>query len=458
MQLIHEEDRKRVLQFNKKMMEAVDGEVGMIEYRLHTVRGTTWVRNKSKAFKRSSDGIPTHLISVIQDFTEEVALRKELEERTHYAETIFEASVNQMLVLDKDFRILSWNRRSEEITGIKKEVAIGHGFFELFPKLKEDVVIYGAFQAAATGQLVQLPPKRALYTNGIYERFFLPLKNSQGETTAILLMVHDVSKMVKQSSELLELNKTLEKKNKELAQKQEEILHFSFVASHDLKEPLRKLYMFSDWLLQNELDQLSETGHGYLERMKEAVLRLELLIEDILVLTKIHADSHIADTTDLQEVLTKAKDELQAELNKSGAKIEADNLPVLKGNANQLLYLFKNLLSNSLKFQAKGNRPHIQITAAQVDGHEIGKGDDEFLKLSFNDNGLGFDSRYTKKIFQVFQRLHTRHHFEGTGIGLAVCKKIMDNHNGYITANSSEGNGATFHCYFPLVTVLPAST
>jgi len=252
--------------------------------------------------------------------------------------------------------------------------------------------------------------------------------------------------------ELDELNQSLEQKNTELEQKNEEITSFAFVASHDMKEPLRKIHTFSDWLMVQETAQLSDKGKSLVEKINSAVNRMEILIEDILVLTKIHSDQRRKDDVNLNKVLQDVFDDMFETILLTQAGIHADELPIIKGNSNQIFYLFKNLIGNAIKFQKPGNVPQIQITAEIVAGEETNLSNpfNEYGKISFVDNGFGFDQRYAKKIFQVFQRLHGKHEFEGTGIGLAICKKIMENHDGMITVVSEQGKGSTFSCYFPL--------
>jgi len=248
------------------------------------------------------------------------------------------------------------------------------------------------------------------------------------------------------------LNRKLESKNAELEQKNEEITSFAFVASHDMKEPLRKIHTLSDWLMQQEIGQLSDTGKKLVEKINLSVLRMETLIDDILVLTKIHSDIHREDDVDLNKILKQALDEMNEEISETQTNVTAQKLPVIKGNSNQVFYLFKNLISNAIKFQKPGSIPRVTICSELSTGNVFGinESDAEYVKISFTDNGFGFDQRYAKKIFQVFQRLHGKQEFEGTGIGLAICKKIMENHNGIITAESELGKGSVFNCFFPL--------
>lgn len=453
LKLIHEDDRLKLLYFNETIATSTNDDIQTIEYR---IKGKDeewiWLQNRSKVFQRDANGKITHILSILQDVTEEVSLKDELKKRTQYAEAIIDASIDRIAVYDKELRILAWNRRSEEVTGSKKEKVLGQKLFDVFPRIAQDEELLKAHFDALKGKHVALPAKKGVYTNGYYERFFIPLKNDKGEMYGIVSIMHDISEIITRNEELRDLNQSLEQKNAELAQKNEEITSFAFVASHDMKEPLRKIHTFSDWLMEQEANQLSPKGKSLVEKINSSVHRMEFLIEDVLVLTKIHSDTHKEDDVDLNWVLKHVTLEMEEKLRQTQAEIESDELPIIKGNINQIFYLFKNLISNAIKFQKPGNIPKVKITAEIVSSHENKslKPYDEYAKVSFTDNGFGFDQRYDKKIFQVFQRLHGKHEFEGTGIGLAICKKILENHEGTITVESELGKGSSFHCYFPL--------
>jgi PAS domain S-box-containing protein len=455
LKLVHIEDREKLVVFNNDMHHATDNDIRTIEYRLITSRGKTiWIRDRSKVFKRDQYKAPTHILSILQDITQEVELRNQLMERTQYAEVIIDSSVDRIMLYDQQFTIVAWNSRSAELTGVSKKEAIGKNLFELFPKVRKDEQLFKAFNRALEGHYIHLPNNKSTYTDKYYERFFIPLKNEKKQTYAVLNLMHDVSDTFLQKEKLSELNMTLERKNKELEEKNEEITSFAFIASHDLKEPLRKLYTFSDWLLNRELANLSDTGKSYIKKMANSVRRMDMLIEDILVLTKIDADKKALKSIDLNAILERVTGDMKDYISKHAVEIFADPLPIIKGNDNQLYYLFKNLLSNAIKFNKADRNILIKIGSKQVGGdeieHEKKYPDMRYHCISFEDNGLGFDPRYSKKIFQVFQRLHDPQVYEGTGMGLAICKKIMDNHNGFITADSVINQGSEFCCYFPV--------
>jgi len=453
LELIHPDDREKLLQSNEKTIAAGDGDLITVEYRIINADGKTlWLRNRSKPFLRDASGKVMHILSVLQNVTEEVELREQLKENTQFAEAILDASVDRITVFDRNYRFVAWNKRCEQIHRKTKEEVIGKTIFEMFPGIKNYPEFINAQNLSLAGEFIHVPMVRDGYTGDYLELFYIPLRNTNGETYAVVNIMHDVSDYVVNTEQLNTLNKKLESKNIELEQKNEEITSFAFVASHDMKEPLRKIHTFSDWLLETESDWLSAKGKDIIYKISASVRRMEQLIDDILVLTQIHSDTHREEDVDLNEIVKQVIDDMSEQIQDAGAIINKDELLVIKANANQVFYLFKNLVSNAIKFQKPGSVPQVTISSEIVRGSEvkINEPKEEYLKLCFTDNGFGFDQRYAKKIFQVFQRLHGKHEFEGTGIGLAICKKIMDNHNGIITVESEQGEGSVFCCYFPL--------
>ncbi|HEU4469542.1 MAG TPA: PAS domain-containing protein, partial [Flavisolibacter sp.] len=446
---IHSQDWEKLLYY-ASTINAGQAPAG-IEFRAIRADGQERImRNRCRLV--ITEGGERLLVGTTQDITEEASLRQELMERTRYAEAIIDASPDRIAVYDRELRIIAWNRRSEETSGRPRQSLLGKKLLEEFPRLSEDRELITAYQEVFGGHHVQLPAKKGLHDQSYYERFLMPLKDESGYTYAIVSIMHDVSRLVHRNQELKELNKSLAKKTRELEEKSEEITNFAFVASHDLKEPLRKIHTFSDWLLEKEMAQLSPTGKTYTNKINNAVRRMEMLIDDILALTKIHSDRHKEEGVDLNAVFRQVMADMHDVVRQTKTRVEADVLPSISGNKNQLFYLFRNLLSNAIKFQHPDNIPHVRITAEVVQGNEVSilNAREEYLRLCFADNGLGLDPRYVKKIFQVFQRLHGRDEYEGTGMGLAICRKIMENHEGIITVASEPGEGATFCCFFPL--------
>ncbi|WP_132053023.1 PAS domain S-box protein [Pseudocnuella soli] len=453
LQLIHPDDQQGLLAFNAGLRIADGNGVQTIDYRLLTGDGTyMWIRNRSRPFTRNQQNKPRYVLSVLQDISQEMELRRQLVERTSYTESLVDSSIDRICVYDRNYTILAWNRRFEELVGVSKEEALGKNFKTLFPRLFENKTLGGAMEQAFSGELVHLPPHKAAYAKGYHERFYIPLKDGQGETYAVMLVVHDVTETVMQQMALKELNQTLEKQNRDLEAKNEEIISFAFVASHDLKEPVRKLHNFTDLLAQKEGANLSKEGKDLLQRMDASVKQLDFLLADILELTRIGAENKGFAQTDLNKVVAKTLADLNEEVARSGATVLYRSLPTIRVIEKQVFYLFKNLLINAIKFQEPRNQPVIKISATEVAGTEVPGGDagKTYQCIAVADNGIGFELQYKKKIFQMFRRLHNRQAYAGTGIGLTICRRVMDNHQGFIDVASEPGKGATFYCYFPV--------
>uniref|UniRef100_UPI0009AF805B PAS domain-containing protein n=1 Tax=Spirosoma rigui TaxID=564064 RepID=UPI0009AF805B len=276
------------------------------------------------------------------------------------------------------------------------------------------------------------------------------------------------------NEELAATNEELESSNEEYAAINEELTEstdlllrsndnlqrFAYIASHDLQEPLRKVQQFGDLLRAGYGDQLSD-GIEYLTRMQSAASRMSTLIKDLLTFSRIATRQDAHELVSLTELVRQTIDDLDLVITESGAVVTVDPLPTVVGDAGQLSQLFTNLLSNGLKFRrtdelGKLVPPQIRFSSRLVLAHELPPGvkptrmASKYNRIDVADNGIGFDEKYLDRIFQVFQRLHGKNEFAGTGIGLAICEKVVANHGGAITAASQLGEGATFSVYLPV--------
>ena len=246
---------------------------------------------------------------------------------------------------------------------------------------------------------------------------------------------------------------SLEQQNIELEASNKELLAFNYVASHDLQEPLRKIQTFVSRLSEKEYKNLSENGKEFMERINNSVERMRVLIEDLLQYSRTTKTEKVFEDTDLNDLLENAKVDQAQSIEEKGAKIQNQPLPKLKVIPFQIQQLFFNLISNSLKYSKADVPPEIKITSKKVtaaDEDLIPKNSKEkFYKITFKDNGIGFEQEYSEKIFVLFNRLHNKNKYEGTGIGLAICKKIVENHRGFIIATGKPDVGATFIVYLP---------
>lgn len=241
--------------------------------------------------------------------------------------------------------------------------------------------------------------------------------------------------------------------NEELRLANKELANLNWISTHDLKEPLRKIQIFASRVLDREDPDLSAQVKDSVERMRFAAEKMQMLIEDILTYSKAGSMDKIFVPTDLNEVLRNVLSELQDNIDEKQATIQTEVLPILDIIPFQVHQLFINLISNAIKFVKPGQPPVIRITASIIDATDIPHEKTAFGQyhaIAFHDSGIGFEAEYEGRIFDIFQRLHPAHKYPGTGIGLAICKKIVENHRGFIDAKSVFGEGSVFTIYFPV--------
>ncbi|GEO09189.1 PAS domain-containing sensor histidine kinase [Segetibacter aerophilus] len=390
------------------------------------------------------DGELDYSTALLHDITTNLTHEKQIQFYLHRLadqeknlRDIIENAPDGVIVIDKDNTIILWNPKSEEIFGWHKEEAIG--------KKITEIIVPPALRAAHTGgvsrfmltkqakilnQTVEVP---ALHKNG--DQFYISLTvshSTQNGKDLFIAFLRDISKQKKNELELENKRNQLEKSNKELEQ-------YAWLTSHDLKEPLRKILTFSDALLKKDDNGLTEHAFSYIQKINSSAGRMKSLIEAVLAYSNVSTDSDLFVETDLNAILKGVLDDLEIIIETKNAIIKADALPVVEAIPIQMTQLFQNLISNSIKYTKSEKRPEIRICCKpKLEGFEI----------MINDNGIGFEKAYYDKIFQVFQRLHNRS-YEGTGIGLALCKKIAETHQGTIHAESEVGIGSTFIIYLP---------
>jgi PAS domain S-box-containing protein len=256
------------------------------------------------------------------------------------------------------------------------------------------------------------------------------------------------------NEEYLAINEELAKSNDLLARSNENLQQFAYVASHDLQEPLRKVQSFGDLLKQRYSSELGE-GVAYVQRMQAASGRMSVLIEDLLTFSRISTKQDSTEEISLMKVVNTVLSDLEVSIHESNAHITVEALPVVTGDESQFGQLFQNLISNALKFRKSGVNPEIEINYTVTKSENLParakptRYTPAYHCIKVIDNGIGFDDRNSDRIFQVFQRLHGKNQYAGTGIGLAICEKVMANHGGAIVANSQIGLGSTFSIFLP---------
>ena len=366
----------------------------------------------------------------------------ELQNQKDFIETIINSSVDLVVVLDKDLNYLMVNSRIEEYYGKSRNELIGKNIVDVFPHVKGNGIM-ALLGKALSGEYVYQENYRSPDINKYFETYFIPLKDFQNSVYGVLMIGHDITSIVESRDKLEKVNAELLKSNRDLEQ-------FAYVASHDLQEPLRKIQTFTQLMgenLQNETQV-----QKYQEKIKQSSGRMKQLIQDMLNFSRISNSEDAFVPTDLNEVLENLIIDFELLLREKEAKINHPSLPVIDGIPLQLSQLFSNIINNSIKYTER--KPVIDIThdslsAADLKQFPMLNKEKTYHRIDFSDNGIGFEPEYSEQIFNIFQRLHGKQSYSGTGIGLALCKKIVENHHGVIFATGRPGEGATFTIILP---------
>jgi PAS domain S-box-containing protein len=374
------------------------------------------------------------------------------EERYH--KMIDEVQDYAIILLNKDGIIQNWNKGAEKIKQYSENEAVGR-HFQIFylptdraEKLPDKLLLEATTKGRALHEGWRLRKDQTRFWGSIT---LTALHGKDNEVIGFSKVTRDLTERKQAEDKMKAYLLELETQNRELEQ-------FAYVASHDLQEPLRKIQLFIDIIGKNFHNE--GVMKNYFGKIISASRRMTELIKSILNYSRLSKDGGQLTDTNLNVVLNQILSDYELLIEEKKATIKTDLLPNIQAIPLQVSQLFANLISNALKFSI--NAPVITITAntvnkSEIENHPSYLDEGQYLELIFADNGIGFDQKYEKLIFSMFQRLHSKEQFSGTGIGLALCKKVMENHNGFINAKSGNDQGARFLVYFPLKTSSPNS-
>jgi signal transduction histidine kinase len=339
-----------------------------------------------------------------------------------------------------DFEGMSVNEAGLNFANMKEKDIVGKSLLATFPHAALELVdVYK--EVVKSGESKNIP---AFEYTGFNQWFNITIVKSGDGFVVTSVNITDLK--IKE--------KRLEQINSDLKRSNEELEQFAYVASHDLQEPLRKIRAFGD-LLATEFITKEADALDYIQRMQNASSRMQVLIQDILSFSRVSQNSSKQEPLDLNSLVNEVVDDLENQIVRENAEVIIENLPTINGDRAQIKRLFQNLISNAIKFHQPGRPPRVTVTATKLSSAKMhlsfqnANPKTSYCRFEVADNGIGFDAQYTEKIFNIFQRLHGRADYEGTGIGLAICKKIVTNHWGYITAESSK-DGSTFIVILPV--------
>ncbi|MDQ3047850.1 MAG: PAS domain S-box protein [Bacteroidota bacterium] len=414
----------------------------------------------------NSEGRITHWFGTNTDVTEQKLTENRLKENEqNLRNTIIQAPVAMCILKGPDYVVDLANARMIQLWGKSPEEVLDKPILESLPEVKEqgfDVLLEGVYTTGKTYSAEGVPATltrngkpTTTYVNFVFEAY----RELDGTISGILAVAIDVTAEViarqkieevvaDRTKDLADVNDNLKKSNAELAQ-------FAYIASHDLQEPLRKISTFSELLEKSMGSEWDAQAKNYLSKIRNSSKRMNTLIKDILAYSELEKDSEHFAQVDLNKTADDILADYEVLVEQKKATITFENLPILEAIPLQMSQLFGNMLGNALKFTKPDTKPVILVSSTPLDKTEIenNSGLDptkEYIRLRFSDNGIGFKKEYAEQIFNIFQRLHRRTEFDGTGIGLAICKKIALNHHGLISADGSLENGAVFNVILPV--------
>jgi PAS domain S-box-containing protein len=458
---IHPDDLPVVMQKNAEALDEANApeneDADLIvdfQYRMKKKDGEyRWFHTYGTVFDRNAHGKVENVLNISIDITERIRAEETVAEQQKFISHIAEASPTILYLFDlEEKKFLYLNKEVTEVLGYTPEEILSLGdkvYMYLHPedtiKSADTYVKYKHEGAATMHQFEGRIKSRAGDWKWLLTREVVFKRDAEGKATQVLGSALDIT-------DRKEMEGSLSKKNTELEQSNANLEEFAYVASHDLQEPLRKISIFGDRLILNHAENLNEDGNLFLQKIVDSSRRMQAMINDLLSVSLISGNKSFENYS-LTSVLQDVIQTLEFKIEAKHAGIEVDELPVAHIIPSQMRQLFQNLISNSLKFIPPGKNPAIQIIQSEIKhtdllryGLSSGK---QYIKIEVKDNGIGFDNEYASKIFTIFQRLHGKAEYEGTGIGLAICKKIVENHEGVIYAEGKQGEGAIFTIIIP---------
>lgn len=372
------------------------------------------------------------------------------EERYH--RMISEVQDYAILLLDRGGKIENWNAGAQMIKGYTAQEVVGHHFSIFYtPEDKAAGLPNKLLHEAAV--------KGKVYHEGWRVRkdgthfwgsvVITALHDDDGDIIGFTKVTRDLTERKENEDAIKRTAAQLDLKNKTLERLNSELSSFTYIASHDLKEPLRKIQLFASRI--EELKYSPDKSKDYVTKIRNSASKMQMLIDNLLSYSQISNDASHFEKVNLNEIIRSVKSDLEVSITEKGATLECDKLPVVSGVPHQLHQLFQNLVSNAIKFSKPGVTPRVMITARIIKGPDVPfeRSNNRYHHITIADNGIGFEQDVADKIFEVFQRLHPSDVYSGTGIGLAIVKKIVENHNGVISAEGKPGVGAVFNLYLP---------
>ena len=391
---------------------------------------------------RDAHGNIIGLVGVSRDITERKLAEEETDRDRNLLRTLIETIPDRIYAKDVEARFILNNIAHLQALGSRsQEETVGKTDFDFRAPEVASSCMADDQQVLQSGQPLHNREEQTKLADGQPGWILVnkvPLRDPDGNIIGLVGISRDITQRKQADEKLRTYAAKLERSNRDLQD-------FAYIASHDLQEPLRKIQAFGDRLKAKYNDVLGDTGRDYLARMFDAAGRMQTLINDLLSFSRVTTKAQPFAPIELDKVLREVLSDLEVRIEQTHGRVEAAALGTIEADALQMRQLFQNLIGNALKFHKPDVPPVIRIQSQRMTDDSPPS-----IEITFVDNGIGFDQKYADRIFVIFQRLHGRSQYEGTGVGLAVCKKIVERHGGTISAESKEGEGATFRIVLPV--------
>ena len=393
---------------------------------------------------RDLEGRPIRFMGIVRDITELKEKEEALKASERRYRSLFDLSHDGVVFVGLDGPVEEANPAYLDMLGYQLDELVGMTYQQLTPPrwaaMEADIVAEQLLSRGYTDEYEKEYIRKGGSVFPVAVRAIL-VRDETGAPVRIMGIVRDITEQ-KQAKE------ALERHAHDLARSNEELEQFAYVASHDLQEPLRKIRAFGALLADEKRESLDDEGQQYIDFMTDAAARMQTLVSDLLALSRVTTAAHPFEDLSLAEVFDTVLSDLSVRLEEAGGQVEVSATPTIEADRTQMEQLFRNLIGNALKFCRPGVPPQVTVeVAAQAQPIDAVPGPAHAIVVT--DNGIGFESSQGSKLFQPFKRLHARHQYEGAGIGLAICEKIVLRHHGRITASGTPGAGATFTVTLP---------
>lgn len=454
-----QDERRKPLGDNSPLQRALRGErVDSEAVEIETFAGNRKIVLTSAFPIRDTKGRIERAVSTEVDITDQKRAEALLREREAELRSMIDSIPQLAFVADSSARPTWFNRRWRDFTGATRERLVGEGWHQFVHPDDMERVLSGFNAAVEAGEAWEAT-FRILGVSGDYRQFLsraVPVRDEDHDIARWFGTSTDITdqfeaqearaqaireQMARAAAETRE--DEIKRYAVELERSNRELQDFAYVASHDLQEPLRKITMFTDLVIEENGNKLDEESISYLKRAQQAAVRMSDLIKDLLSFSRVSTMKQPFEPVSLDRVVAEVLADLDLMIDEHGARVHVDSMPGIEADVAQMRQLFQNLLVNAVKFRKENEAPEIHLRAKLVE-------DGDRVEIEIADNGIGFDVRYLDKIFSPFQRLHGRNTYEGTGMGLAICRRIVERHNGILTASSEIGVGSTFRVTLPL--------